>query len=208
MCQRSRPSFTSSLLTILASGNFVWLILITATDLLSSMPRKTQCRGNMRQRRGRRTSRSSRSKWKGFSFSYGWRELAVWRWQRILWARLSSRRLPFISEPSRSVSSELVSLSSKIREALLSSSIRPIPLATVLPSALTKPPYCLIKKVISPSYTMASITTRGILEKASTFGRMQRMVWCDCLSLVQQSKRWYYWIIFFKKTFKYDDIKN
>lgn len=96
----------------------------------------------------------------------------------------------------------------KIREALLSSSIRPIPLATVLPSALTKPPYCLIKKVISPSYTMASITTRGILEKASTFGRMQRMVWCDCLSLVQQSKRWYYWIIFFKKTFKYDDIKN
>ena len=53
------------------------------------------------------------------------------------------------------------------------------------------PPYCLIKKVISPSYTMASITTRGILEKASTFGRMQRMVWCDCLSLVQQSKRYY-----------------
>ena len=37
----------------------------------------------------------------------------------------------------------------------------------------------------------ASITTRGILEKASTFGRMQRMVWCDCLSLVQQSKRYY-----------------
>lgn len=94
----------------------------------------------------------------------------------------------------------------KTREAFLSSSIRSIPLATVLPSALPKPPYCLIKKVISPSYTMASITTRDILEKHRRLVECREWygaivyLWYNKVSVIIES--------FFQKTFKNDDSKN